>query len=851
MAQIKGMSIFLKTGLLAFCLFGCISILTSALAAYTLHERLTDEYVSKGAAIATAIASASQEVLLVRNAATIQAMIDQYLAIEGVAYVFVIDSEGVIVSHTFVPEIPAVLKPLPTSKHMQIVTELQVEPFGRTIDICAPVLAGVAGYVHVGMDKELVVSYFWRAVFDMQVLLFFTFWGCVGVLYLITRRISRPLDQLTEYARRLAAHDFSATIDIRTKDELNLLGRAMQSMGQELALLFTEMNSEVDKATGELRDHMAYLSAILDNLADGLLVVDVTGRITVVNPAMRELFDLSDKDYSSEMVEDVFPCEVLDMVSGVRNCSAEILSAELPLSRGRIGKAISSSVVISEPCSQCLGGVILVRDITKEKELDQLKTDFISTVSHELRTPMTSVLGFSKIIRKKLEQGVFPLLTHKDTAIKPIEQVRGNMDIIVAEAERLTELINDVLDIARMEAGEIKWRDEEVFMAEVLRQSRNSTKGFWKAKGLEVELDIEEGLPPVHGDSGRLVQVVVNLISNAIKFTGRSPIVCGVKSDGEFQEVFVKDNGAGIASGDLELVFAKFKQVGDTLTSKPEGTGLGLSICRQIVERHGGRIWAESDFGHGSSFHFIVPSERHDVHLPPEIGQCLGRVFAPKVQSEVLASPKSEVAPLILVVDDDPALICFLEEVFAENGFRVCSAVNGEDAFQLAQELNPDLITMDIMMPLMDGRETIRCLRSEPTTRNIPVLVVTALSGEQGDGGDMALTKPVDEIRLLEAVRVLLGKRNACKSCLVLGEKSGCNLDSLSQFCTGNISFVSEKEFWNSQRIDFRGTVFIPAEEYRDINLERLTKLPGVSIVILPDYERDQNHTSSLLDLRE
>jgi len=838
MAKIKGLSLFQKTGLLAFCLFGCISLLTSALAAYTLYDRLTGEYASKGAAIATAIAGASQEILLGRDAATTQSMIDQYLAIQGVAYVFVIDSDGVIVAHTFVPEVPKVLKSLPRSKHMQIVTELKVEPFGRVIDICAPVLAGVAGYVHVGMNKELVVSYFWKAIFDMQVLLFFTFWACVGILYLVTRRISRPLDQLTEYARRLAAHDFSATIDIQTKDELNLLGRAMQSMGQELSLLFTEMNSEVDKATGELRDHMAYLSAILDNLADGLLVVGVTGEITVINPAMRKLFNLPDKDYRGLMAGEIFPSEILEMVSGVRDCSLEIMSAELPLSKGRVGKAISSSVVITEPCSQCLGGVVLVRDITKEKELDQLKTDFISTVSHELRTPMTSVLGFSKIIRKKLEHVIFPLLTGETSVSRPIEQVRGNMDIIVTEAERLTELINDVLDIARMEAGEIKWRDADVSMAEVLRQSRNSTKGFWKAKGLEVELDIEEGLPPVHGDSGRLVQVVVNLISNAIKFTDESPIICGLRADGDFQEVFVSDNGAGIERDDLEMVFAKFKQVGDTLTSKPEGTGLGLPICRQIVERHGGRIWAESEPGHGSSFHFVVPSGRGSAIQPVETVQCLGRVFAPKTISETLESSEPEDGPLILVVDDDPALVRFLGEVFEDNGFRVRSATNGEDAVRLAQELTPDLITMDIMMPLMDGREAIRCLRSVPATWHIPVLVITALSGEQDGGGDMALTKPVDEARLLEAARVLLGKRGACKSCLVLGNSEGCDLESLSLLCTGDISFFPEKEFWESRGKSFRGTVFIPSEEYRKIDLERLTKLPGVSIVILPSYNR-------------
>ncbi|NDV18554.1 response regulator [Pseudodesulfovibrio sp. JC047] len=848
MAQITGMSLFKKMGLLAFCLFGCISVLTSALTAYTLYDRLIREYTSKGAAIATAIASSSQEILLDRDAATTQSMIDQYLSIEGVAYVFVADSEGTIVSHTFVPEVPVGLRSLPSSKQLQILPELKIGSFGRVIDICVPVLAGVAGYVHVGMDKDLVVGYFWKAILDMQLLLFVTFWACVGILYYATRRISRPLRQLTEYARKLAAHDFTATIDIQTRDELNLLGRAMQSMGQELSLLFTEMNSEVDKATRELRDHMAYLSAILDNLADGLLVVGVTGEITVVNPAMRALFDLEDMDYSGQKIDEVFPDEVLSMLSGVRTCSLEIVSAELPLSRGRIGKAISSSVVVSEPVTQCLGGVVLVRDITREKELDQLKTDFISTVSHELRTPMTSVLGFSKIIRKKLEQAIFPLLADESSVSKPIKQVRGNMEIIVSEAERLTELINDVLDIARMEAGEIAWRDSDVSMGDVLVQSRNSTKGLWKAKGLAVELYVEAGLPPVYGDYGRLVQVVVNLLANAIKFSDESPIICGIKSDGEYQELFVKDRGPGIELDDLETVFAKFKQVGDTLTGKPEGTGLGLPICRRIVERHGGRIWAESTPGEGSSFHCLLPSNMSGAAVLAETTHCLAsdRVG----QRSEPASPEgggggknsfssSEQSPKILVVDDDAVLVRFLGEIFESNGFQVCFATNGEDAVRLARELTPDLVTMDIMMPLMDGREAIKSLRSDPVTQGIPILVITALSGEEDNGGDMALTKPVDETRLLEAARNLLGRRRVCKPCIVLGQRADCHGEDLSLMCADDISFVSEVDFWAKWGRDFRGTVFIPARKSGTINLERLTKLSGVSIVILPSYTRE------------
>ena len=178
--------------------------------------------------------------------------------------------------------------------------------------------------------------------------------------------------------------------------------------------------------------------------------------------------------------------------------------------------------------------VVLIRDITREKELDQLKTDFIATVSHELRTPMTSVLGFAKIIRKKLEQAVFPTLIEKSDVEKAVIQVQENMEIIVSEAERLTELINDVLDIARMEAGEIQWRDQVVFMPDVIRQSLDSTRGIWSVKGVEVVADVESGLPPVRGDRGRLVQVLINLISNSIKFTNESPIICRARRDGHF-----------------------------------------------------------------------------------------------------------------------------------------------------------------------------------------------------------------------------------------------------------------------------------------------------------------------------
>ena len=833
MAKVKGMSIFMKTGLLALILFGVISLLASGMTAYILYQRMSGEFLSKGTAIAQSIADASQEILLNRDAATVQAMIDQYLEIEGVAYVFVLDSAGEAVSHTFVPEMPPRLAALHAAKEGGRVDEITVAPFGRVFDICRPILAGVAGYVHVGMDRELIMRYFWNAILKMQGLMFVILLVCVGVLYLITRRISRPLSSLTNYAERLAARDFSARLDISSRDEVGVLGRTMQNMAGELAVLFADMQSEVKRATSDLREHMAYLSAIIDNLADGLLVIGPTGTVSLLNPAMREFFDLGDKDYEGFSVGEVFPVEISEMSSAIRVCGADMQEAEIPLSRHRVGKAVGTSIFVADP-PQCLGGVLLIRDITRAKELDQLKTDFISTVSHELRTPMTSVVGFAKIIRKKLEQAVFPALGESTVERRAADQVQENMDIIVSEAERLTELINDVLDIAKMEAGKVQWRDQAVSMADVIRQSLDSTRGLWDSKGIEVSVEVEDGLPLVRGDRGRLVQVMVNLISNAVKFTERSPVVCRAHTDGGSLLISVEDRGMGIPAGSLNDIFDKFKQVGDTLTSKPTGTGLGLPICRQIVEHHGGSIWVESEEGQGSIFYFNLPIARVDQMSDEDMLEECERLL-PSPESAMLVREKDAGAdPLILVVDDDPTLGRFLTQVFESAGFRVHVAANGEEAVEAARDLMPNLVTMDLMMPGMDGRTAIRCLRHNPFTRHIPILVLSALTEGVNAGGDVALTKPVDDVRLLEVATSLLLEKDMRRSCLVIGDMGEEELAEFKVICPENVQFCSLDTIWSHVEAGFKGTIFIPAEVESDVDIERLSLVSDVAVVILP-----------------
>ncbi len=834
MAKVTGISIFQKTSLLAIILFGVISILTSALTAYTLYERMTSEYLSKGTAIAESIAGASQEVMLNRDVARIQAMIDQYLEIEGVAYVFVVDGLDEVVAHTFVPEMPKPLEGLVESKEATRVVELNIKPYGRIIDICKPVLAGVAGAVHVGMDKELILQYFWKVIIEMQVLMLAILIVCVAVLYFVTGRISMPLAKLAVYADRIAHHDFSARLEVTSRDEVGVLGRAMVSMAEELAALFANMESEVERAAGDLREHMVYLAAIIENLADGLLVVSPHGTITTINPVIREMFDLEeDTDYSGMRTDEVFPSEIFELAQATSRCGAEVQSAEIPLSRARVGKAVGSPISVDDPAPLCLGGVLLIRDITREKELDQLKTDFISTVSHELRTPMTSVLGFAKIIKKKLNKVVFPALEKDSELERPVAQVRENMEIIVSEAERLTELINDVLDIAKMEAGEVQWRDQVIFMADVIRQSVDSTRGLWKRKGIEVLTDVEDGLLPVRGDRSRLVQVMVNLISNAIKFTEESPVVCRAVMDGRNVLVSVSDKGMGIPEKAIGEIFDKFKQVGDTLTDKPTGTGLGLPISKQIIDYHLGEIWVESDVGAGSVFYFSIPAAQIRTSDIPEESEC--QSIMPKPDSTMLVSQVDEASdPLVLIVDDDPILTRYLTQVFESESFAVEVAANGEDAVKFASEHMPNLIIMDLMMPGMDGRTAIKCLRNNPFTRHIPILVLSALADGIAAGGDIALTKPVDDVRLREVTHSLLLEKDVQRACMVLGDKKDVNVENLSAVDPENVTFCSPEELWAHVEKGFKGTIFIPAEIGDVIDVELMTRLPDVAVVILP-----------------
>lgn len=236
----------------------------------------------------------------------------------------------------------------------------------------------------------------------------------------------------------------------------------------------------------------------------------------------------------------------------------------------------------------------------KLKELDQLKSDFISIVSHELRTPLTSIKAFAELIIMK-----------PGMALARQQKLLG---VINSETDRLARLINDILDLTKIEAGKLSWHITELSVDEVIRSSIATMQSLADNKSILVSLQIEPRLPALVGDRDRLVQVLTNVLSNSIKFTpqgGKIEVTARLVQTPKPQIVVsVSDTGVGIPEEDLELIFEKFQRSGDVLTNNTEGTGLGLTISRQIVEYHGGRIWVESTLGKGSTFTFTLPLDR-------------------------------------------------------------------------------------------------------------------------------------------------------------------------------------------------------------------------------------------------
>lgn len=558
----------------------------------------------------------------------------------------------------------------------------------------------------------------------------------------------------------------------------------------ELTQLTDHLEEMVESRTRELKETLAHLTAIIDNIADGLLVTDVRGRITRINPALTNMYRMNDRRnfYGREALH--LDPAIADLLARTLE-DREIHAEEIDLPDRRVGKAVTTGIVHEDEDSgrsEFLGTVSLIRDITREKEIDTMKTDFISNVSHELRTPLTSVLGFAKIINKKFNEVVRPGLDLSEKQNeRAARQIGENLGIIIAEGERLTTLINSVLDISKMEAGKTEWRMERLQPADLIEHACSATASLFKGGPVRLEQKIAAGVPEIVADRDRIIQVLINLISNAGKFTREGRVTVEAAPDEFGLRVSVTDTGTGISAEDQAKVFDKFQQVGDTLTDKPHGTGLGLPICKQIVDHHQGRIWVESEPGRGSRFSFVLPLEQKEAGDPDALADRVGRIKRVDLDSliadlnrhvpERTASPAAApLAKTILITDDDPAIRSMLRQELEEAGYNALEAENGMEAVKIVKARPVDLVILDIMMPKMNGFDVAAVIKNDPDTMRIPILVYSVVADEERGyrlGVDKYVMKSNDTAQILEEVAALLEQGPSRKKVLILDENQG------------------------------------------------------------------------------
>jgi len=605
-------------------------------------------------------------------------------------------------------------------------------------------------------------------------------------VYLLTRQITRPILAITETAIQVSEGNLDCEAPVLTRDEIGILARAFNQMirqlqhsNRQLAESNQHLEERVEAATAELQETLANLTSIIDHIADGLLVTDAEGKITRTNPALARLFQLGALDLRGQLCSRVFRSDVADLVLQSKARPKEVFQAEVALAGDRMGQAVATGVLKEvagaggEGDAIFIGSVVLFRDITAEKEIDRMKTDFISTVSHELRTPLTSVLGFAKLIQKKLDDVIFPHVRTEDKKVRrAVKQVGGNVEIIVSEGLRLTTLINDVLDIAKMEAGKIEWHLEPLSANTVVERAIAATSALFESKPIELVVKVEEHLPEIRGDRDKLIQVLLNLISNAVKFTETGSVTLRVTvADAQIQFA-VGDTGCGIDEADIPQVFEKFKQVGNTLTNKPQGTGLGLPICKEIVEHHGGRIWAESRVGAGSTFFFTLPCPEPAIACREVKTLDLASLIEHFTAEPAVPSlPLGERKKTILIVDDDPSIRELLRQELDAEGYQIREAHDGREAIARVKQEKPDLVILDIIMPEIGGLDVAAILKHDPDTQKIPILVLSAdqsLDRGYRVGVDKYLTKPVPEEVLFREVKTLLARGESPKRVLIV-----------------------------------------------------------------------------------
>ena len=461
----------------------------------------------------------------------------------------------------------------------------------------------------------------------------------------------------------------------------------------------------------EINAQLARESAlILNSATDGIMGIGLDNRPTFLNPAAARMLGMTLSDLKGKSIHEAIhhsyadgtPWPEADCANTQAMRRGESLAIADDTFWRRDGTSFPveySSTPMFDEDGNKLGAVVMFRDVTERRAIERLKSEFVSTVSHELRTPLTSIRGALGLLSSGL--------------LGPIaEKGQRMLEIAVSNTDRLVRLINDILDLERIESGKVELARGPVDANAVMVQALEGLQSMADQAG--VRLVIAPATGALWGDSDRIIQTLTNLLGNAIKFSPPDTTVTLSGAAGEADFAFcVADQGRGVPEEKLETIFERFSQVDASDSRDKGGSGLGLAICQSIVTAHGGRIWAETNHPTGSRFQFTIP-----LAVPSTVAPT---AESPLQRDDLIhALDLADAAPSILVVEDDLDLARVMTTALQSRGIRTLHAVTGSEAVQLCRQHEPSLIVLDLGLPDMDGFAVVSSLRESATLGRIP-----------------------------------------------------------------------------------------------------------------------------------
>ena len=659
-------------------------------------------------------------------------------------------------------------------------------------------------FIAVGISQPYSVIVAENTSFLNEVFIWAIFLTILAALIggVLSFRMSSPIKMITRAVDEFSHQRISQTIlPVNQRDEIGVLARAFERMTQQveesrinLAQLNEKLESLVKERTASLEKSELQQRTVLETIADAVITINEKGQIESFNPAAELVFGYQVDEIVGENVSLLLPEDERVAHQQYTDKSTLTASRIINLRRDLEGRRKDGSLFPIElnvaPIKRegKRGFVGVLRDITERKRIDKMKNEFVSTVSHELRTPLTSIRGSLGLVNGGA-LGELP------------EPVKEMLSIASNNTERLLLLINDILDIQKIESGQMAFKFHTIELKSLLEQVVDDNAAYAEQYGVRYVINSMVNDACVFADKDRLVQVMANLLSNAAKFSPQDDTVeINVAMHRDRVRISVTDNGPGIPVDFRDKIFEKFTQSDSSDTRQKGGTGLGLSISKIIVEKHGGRIDFISREGIGTTFFFELPGVAKSTNLANDI--------LPRKLAQVHRA-------CILIVEDDPDVAALMQRMMAEAGCNSDIAYNAVQAREMLKQQPQQYraITLDLQLPGESGVSFLKGLHQDAELQNIPVVVVSVIADETKkalNGGAMGvvdwLPKPIDQQRLVDSVRHAAGPNRKPRVLHVEDEADVHTVvkTMLQDYCelTWATSVSASKDVLNNQEFD-------------------------------------------------